>query len=99
MLTAKNNVTIQSIELGKALKENRERNRLTQKTLAQMLKTGQSVISAYENGIRIPSSKSLDQLFRNDIVSFPELNRLKRLQAEAELNGTTKQKARLKSLS
>ena len=44
------NITIDKYKIGKKLKQARINNHLTQKELAEMINTTQSVISDYENG-------------------------------------------------
>ena len=44
------NVELDSIEIGNRIKEVRRRNDVTQTELAELLKTSQSTISAYESG-------------------------------------------------
>ncbi|MBQ9458423.1 MAG: helix-turn-helix transcriptional regulator [Oscillospiraceae bacterium] len=50
------------VELSRKLRELRQANELTQKQVAERIGVTSSVVSAYENGIRLPSYPSLVKL-------------------------------------
>lgn len=76
------------VDFGSTLKSLRLRSDLTQEQLAQKLCLTKSVISAYENGLRMPSYEVLIEISRVFKVSTDYLLGLERKQ-EIDLSGLT----------
>ena len=76
------------VDFGNRLKTLRTQNNLTQNQLAQRLSLTKSVISAYENGIRMPSYDTLISISRLFKVTTDYLLGLERKQ-DIDLSGLT----------
>lgn len=76
------------VDFGNRLKTLRTQNNLTQNQLAKRLSLTKSVISAYENGIRMPSYDTLISISRLFKVTTDYLLGLERKQ-DIDLSGLT----------
>ena len=88
---------IEMVDFGKRLRELRKNNGLTQKDLAEQLSLTKSVISAYENDIRLPSYDVLLAISRIFKVSTDYL--LGQSKIEADIIESRKQYADMTGLT
>lgn len=80
------------------LADARQSNRMSQKELASLINTGQSVISDYETGKRIPSIKILERYEKAGLISHFELMKIDHYRKIAIEKSSGKRKARINVL-
>lgn len=98
MLSKCYEISKESKELGQMIRNVRKDHFMSQKIFAEELGTGQSVISAYENGKRIPSKHTINKIFKRNMITLATRNRLYLQQRDAMEKARPKQQNALRYL-